>query len=137
MSRVAASRQSPSFSKGMRPNHLRVSRMIGFTLTIGTPKAWAGFTIVAAARLAETERAALAFAALSSLAPEHSIATAAAAIRPAGAPLPAFLGGMDDAREWAFFARRPELKAYATAAFEAMEAPDQADFFRHSREVAI
>ena len=57
--------------------------------------------------------------------------TAAASIGSAGAPLPPFLGAMDEARFWASYASRSELKAYALASFEALSAKDKAAFFQH------
>jgi len=109
--------------------------MLGYCLTLGTANAWAGFSTVAAARLSDTERAALGFASLQSLSPDFAEMTAAAALGAAGDPLPPFLGGLRDAEGWAQLATRAELKAYALAAYEAMPAPDQAAFFRHISEV--
>ncbi len=111
--------------------------MLGYCLTLGTADAWSDFSTVAMARLSEVERAALAFSTLNSLDAEQAELTASAAISSAGAPLPTFLGGMDEARAWAEWANRAELKAYALAAFEAMTAADQARFFRHVKEVEI
>ena len=108
-----------------------MSKMIGYCLTLETADAWSGFSYVAAARLSTEERAALAFAALRSLTPSHAEITARAALEAAGAPIPAFLGQMNEARSWAAFASRAELKCYAAAAFEAMSDRDQAAFFRH------
>ena len=63
--------------------------------------------------------------------------TAAASIGAAGAPLPPFLCGMDEARAWASFATSSEVKAYALAAFEAMRPKDQAAFFRLISEMEV
>ncbi len=87
-----------------------MSRMLGYCLTLPTAEAWSDFATVAVAQLTPPERAALAFAALNSLSPDDAEMTAAASIGSAGAPLPAFLGGMDDARFWASCASRSELK---------------------------
>ncbi|SEL66549.1 hypothetical protein SAMN05444413_1139 [Roseivivax marinus] len=105
----------------MKPEHKRMSRMLG--------------SFVAAVRLTETERAALAFSALNSLKPDDAELTAAVSIGSAGPPLPSFLGGMEEARLWASYASRCELKAYALASFEAMSAENQAAFFRHISEM--
>ncbi|WP_417210003.1 hypothetical protein [Antarctobacter sp.] len=121
----------------MAPAHKRLSKMLGYTLTLGGAEAWSGFSDVAAARLSTEERAALAYAALRSLHPDHAELTARAAIHAAGAPIPAFLGQMVEARSWAAFASRAELKCYAAAAFEAMSDGDQAAFFRHISEVEL
>ncbi|MCP3879235.1 MAG: hypothetical protein GY701_12730 [Sulfitobacter sp.] len=111
--------------------------MLGYCLTLQTSDAWLGFSKVASARLDPTERAALAYATLLSLTPKHAEATAAAALKSAGAPLPPFLGGLDEARFWASCASTTELKAYALAAHDAMSAKDQLAFFQHIREVEI
>ena len=105
--------------------------MLGYTLTLGTPEAWGGFSVVARARLTACERAGLAVAALGSLSEQEAIAAAASLLGAAGDPLPPFLGGMEDARTWANWATVNELKAYALAAFEAMPPSDQAAFFQH------
>lgn len=132
-----ASPKPSTLSRFMKPEHKRMSRMLGYCLTLGTAEAWSGFKFVATARLAETERASLAFAALRSLRPHHAELTAAASIRSAESPLPPFLGGMDEARLWASYASRSELKVYALACFEAMSGGDQAAFFRHIGEVEV
>lgn len=114
-----------------KPGHESMSRMLGYCLTLGTADAWSGFSLVAAARLSETERAALAFAALNALELDHAEMAAAASIGTADLPLPSFLGGMAEARFWASCASRSELKAFALASFEAMNPEDQTAFFRH------
>jgi len=124
-------------SQLMKPEHKRMARMLGYALTLGNADAWSGFGYVAATRLTDTERAALAFSALSSLDPEQATMTAAASIGAAGVPLPPFLGGMDEARFWASCANRSELKAYAIAAYEALSVTDQAAFFRHISNIEV
>lgn len=125
------------FSRFITPEHKRMSRLIGYCLSIGTPGAWEGFTAVAAVRLSVVERGALAYAAMNSLDPEFARMTATAAFGAAGSPTPSFLGGMNDARQWAAQANHYELKAHALAAFEAMTAQDQAAFYQHISEVEI
>lgn len=114
-----------------------MSRMLGYTLTLGEPEAWGGFSVVARARLTVNERAALAVAALLSLPDTHVADTAATVLGAAGDPLPAFLGGMDDARFWASIASENELKAYALACFEAMTRKDQAALYQHISAVEV
>lgn len=126
-----------SLGKIMKPAHKRMSRMIGYCLTLGNSDDWSNFSDVAAVRLTREERVAMAFAALRSLTPSDAETTASAAIGAAGEPLPAFLGNMDEARTWAAFASRAELKCYAAAAFEAMSHADQTAFLRHIGEVEI
>lgn len=111
--------------------------MLGYSLAEGTPKGWADFSDLARARLTIEERGSLAFAALKALSTTSAEMTAAAVLGSAGMPLPAFLGGMTDARDWANFAARDELKAYCLAAFEAMTAADQSAFFSHLSNIEV
>lgn len=128
---------SGSLAKFIQPQHKRMSRMLGYCLTVEAPTAWHGFSFVAAARLSRFERVSLAFAALNAVDADDAEMTAAAVIGSAGDPLPCFLGGMEDARIWASWASRSELKAYALACFEAMTPKDQAAFFRHIGSVEV
>jgi hypothetical protein len=95
------------------------------------------FSVVATARLTALERVSLAFAALGSLPDDIAEDVAAARLGAAGEPLPPFLGEMTAARHWADWATDTERKAYALAAFEAMEPADQAAFFRHISEIEV
>jgi len=63
--------------------------------------------------------------------PEYAELTAATVMGAAGSPLPAFVGGMWEARHWASYAIRSELKTHALAAFKAMNAKNQAAFLKH------
>ena len=121
----------------IKPGHKTMARALGFALTVGEADAWAAFSVIAAARLTPLERVSLAFATLDSLPDDIASDTAAARLGAAGEPLPAFVGGMIDARNWAGWATQDELKAYALAAFEAMPPADQAAFFRHINEIEI
>jgi len=121
----------------MKSEHDRMSRVLGYCLTLGTADAWSKFSFVAAVRLSEEERSALALAVLNSLEVDLAQDVAAASIGSAGTPLPPFLGFMDEARFWATYANRSEIKAYALACFEAMGAKDQAAFTRHIRETEL
>ncbi|MFC3057857.1 hypothetical protein [Paenirhodobacter populi] len=124
-------------SRAMAPRHKRMSRMLGYSLILGTSEAWQAFGLIAAARLSAGERAALAAVVLATLDHGEATSIAAAVIGAAGDPLPAFLGGMHDARNWSQWASAEELKAYALAAFEAMAPADQARFFHYIGSVAI
>ena len=132
-------RRKPSLlSKHIKPDHKRMSRMIGYTLTLGDADAWAGFVAVATARMTPEERAALAFPALRSLdTPEQAELVAEAVLKFADYPLPTFLNPMDDARWWASFASLKERKAYALAAYEALPPHEQMAFRKHISEVEI
>ena len=124
-------KRPPSFSDFAAPAHKGMSRTLGYCLTLGTPDAWCSFAQIAAARLTVGERGAIAAAALRSLPAELVEEIAAAVIGAIGDPLPAFLGGMEDARHWSRFASRTECKAYALAAFEALPRQDREAFRRH------
>lgn len=121
----------------MSPRHKRMSRMLGYSLLLGTPEAWQAFGLVAAVRLSADERTALAAVCLATLSPDVATSISAAVIGAAGDPLPPFLGDMADARDWASWASRSELKAYALAAFEAMAPADKAGFYRHIGTVEV
>ncbi len=122
----------------MKPEHKRMSRMIGYTLTLGDADAWAGFTTVAMARLNVEERAALAWAALRALdTTEQAEQVAEAVLSFADYPLPTFLSAMDDARWWVSFASLKERKAYALAAYEALPFQEQMAFRNHISEMEI
>lgn len=108
-----------------------MARVLGYALTLGNFDGWADFRAVAVVRLSASERAAQAYALLTSLEPDQAETVAAVALRAADAPLPAFLGGMEDARLWASCASGSELKAYLLACFEALASADQAAFLRH------
>jgi hypothetical protein len=60
--------------------HKAMARTIGYALTIGDESGWQAFAAVAEARLTPQERAALAYAALMSLSPDHAWMVADAAI---------------------------------------------------------
>jgi len=122
----------------MKPDHKRMSRMLGYTLTVGGTDGWSDFATVAMARLTVEERAALAWAALKSLgAPERAEMVAETVLAHAGSPLPAFLSPMGDARWWASIASPRERKAYALAAYEALPQAEQAAFRRHILKAEI
>ncbi|MDJ0993023.1 MAG: hypothetical protein QNI90_05580 [Dinoroseobacter sp.] len=60
--------------------HERVTRMLGYVLTLGTQDAWFGFRIVIRKRLTLEERVSLAFMALRALDPADAAKTAEAAL---------------------------------------------------------
>ena len=122
-----------AMSKFAKPAHKAVARMVGYALTLDTADGWSGLAFVLTARLAETERAALAYAALRALDQEQAELVAATVLGAAGDPLPAFLGGMSDARHWASWTSPRELDAYALAALEAMKPPRRRAFLRHAQ----
>lgn len=122
----------------MKPEHKRMSRMMGYTLTLGDFDAWEGFSLVAMARMTAEERVSLAWSALRSLdTAEQAEMVAESVLRAAGYPLPTFLSPMDDARWWASLASLNERKAYALAAYEALPPHEQMAFRKHISEVEI
>ena len=69
-----------SVSKHIPPEIKKIARCVGYAAWLDTPDAWLGLPIVLAARLEPHQRAALAYAALRSLDPEHAAVTADLAI---------------------------------------------------------
>ena len=131
-------RKASTLSKFMKPDHKRMSRVMGYALTIGDADAWSGFATVAMAKATVAERAGLAWAALRALdTPEQVEQVVEAVLSHAGYPLPALLSPMSDARWWASIANRSERKAYALAAYDAMSLEDQMAFRKYISEVEI
>ena len=131
-------RKTSSLSRHMKPEHKRMSRMMGYTLTLSGFDAWEGFSLVAMARMTTAERAALSWASLRSLdTPEQVELVAESVLKPAGCPLPTFLSPMADARWHAAYASPTERKAYALAHYEALSPREQMAFRKHISEVEI
>lgn len=126
-----------ALSQFMHDRHKRASKALGYALTLDDQSGWDGASVVWSARLTTGERAALLLSALASLDLDEALFLLKHTIGGAGYPLPAFLGGMDDARFWAASASRSELKAYALACFEAMPSGDQAAFFQHISNIEV
>lgn len=124
-------------SRYMKPEHKRMSRMLGYTLLLGDARAWQGFGLLSAVRMSHRERSFLAAVTLATLPIDTVEDIAAQAIGAIGTPLPAFLGGMEDARWWASYASVNELKAYALASFQALPGKEQSAFFRFINEIEV
>jgi len=107
--------------------------MVEYALTLGTFEDWLRLAFILNARLSEAENVALAYAALMAIDPKQAELLAAMVLGCTSDPLPAFLGGMSDARYWASWATPRELDAYALAAFEAMQPKRQGAFLSHVR----
>ncbi|RFP86345.1 hypothetical protein DZK27_14760 [Rhodobacteraceae bacterium 63075] len=123
---------STSFSKLMNRPHLKVVRMLGYVLTLGTQDAWWGLVPVLMARLTVEERAALAFMALKALDRDDATMTAEAALdQGAGQPQAPLFSHMDQAAFWADMADPEELEAYCLASFNAMPRVRQAAFLEY------
>jgi hypothetical protein len=119
-------------------NHNIVARTLKNALTLGHFEAWGAFATVAAARLDDRERAALAFAALKTQSPDHAWMTVEAALDDgAGPPLAPFMYITSEAKFWASIASTQERKVYTLAAFNALRPEEQRDFLKFvTKEVA-
>lgn len=121
-----------TFSALMHRPHLKVVRMLGYVLTLGTQDAWWALVPVLMARLTVEERACLAFMAFKSLDRDTATMTAEAALDTgAGQPQAPLFGFMDQAAFWADMAESEELEAYCLASFNAMQRDRQAAFLDH------
>lgn len=123
-----------SFSKLMKPDHLKVVRMLGYVMTGGTRADWWGLVPVLMARLSVEERALLAFMALRSLDNHTGDQTARAALSDgAGHPSPPLFSFMNQAAGWADMAAPEELDAYCLASFQVMSKSRQAAFLEFAQ----
>jgi len=125
---------SASFSKLIKRPHLGSTRMLGYALTLHDYDAWEGASAVWQARLTETERAALAWAALRSLDHDDAVTVAETALGGAGAPDAPLFSEMDQAAFWADMASPSELDAYALACVRAMATGRRAAFLEYMQE---
>jgi len=120
-----------AISKFAKDSHKRAARGLGYALILGDAFGWKAVTAVWAARLTAKERASLAFSALASLDYDDAVLTARMCLGDASGPLPAFIGGMEEARFWAENATPIECKAYALAAYEALTKSQKSAFRLH------
>lgn len=125
----AESDGSPDFK--ISDCHYRMASCLITALTVSDSGGWSTFTDDVQAHLLDYERAALAEAALRAIPYDDALSVALEVIGAAGRPLPACLGGMSTARNWAWAATHHELKAYALASFEALPPAEQAAFLNH------
>lgn len=121
----------------IKSEHKRTAKVLGYTLTLGDAASYGKLSVIARKHLTLAERGGLACAFLGSLPEDCPMQAAATALGCAGAPLPPFLGGMEDARSWSSWATESELKAYALACYEALPIREQAAFFRHISTVKV
>lgn len=118
----------------LKEEHARVTRTLGYVLTLGSRDAWWGLRTVLVARLALTERAALAFVALKTLPRDTAEETAEAVLFDgAGQPHAPLFGFMNQAAFWADFAEPKELEAYCLASFNAMPRGRQKAFLEYAQ----
>jgi hypothetical protein len=105
-------------------------------LTLGGYDAWEAASAVWQARLTDTERAALSWAALRSLDHDDAMKVAETVLGGAGAPLPPFLNPVDEAAFWASCASPQELDSYALACTRAMAPGRRTAFLDYMNERA-
>ncbi|WP_397544218.1 hypothetical protein [Roseovarius salis] len=118
--------------------HKKAAKLLGYALILDDFDSWEAASAIWQARLTDTERAALAWAALRSLDEDHAREVAYTVIQGAGAPLPPFISPMDEAAYWADIASPAELDAYALACVQAMAPGRRAAFLEYmqGREAA-
>lgn len=119
------------------PRHRSAATMMLACLALngGRPELWRDCAMVLHVRLTSAELIGLAFAALRALDPDLREDAFCAAhwgeMARAGSPLPPLTDVMGEARWWASVASTRERKAYALAAFEALDVADRAAFLAH------
>lgn len=102
--------------------HKSIARAIGFALVLGEAKAWLDLNLLFRARLTAQERAALAFAAMTSLDTDQRVMIAQSTIKDKsiGAPLPTFFELHEEAKWWADCATAQEREVYLMACWNAL-----------------
>lgn len=109
--------------------HKRVSRAVGYALTVGLPSHWNASAVVWEANLRPDERADLARSVLMAMSPDDIAELAADLLEGAGFPLPPFMDSPSgEAHLWSEVASRDEVQAYCLASFRALSAKDQVEF---------
>lgn len=112
-----------------KTEHKAVGRSVCLALGAADPDAYFSLSQILCARLELEERAALAFAAMRSLAPDYRwmvMEGLGDVERPNGSPLPPFSEEIiDDANWWASSASKEELRAYLRAIINYMDEDDK------------
>ena len=120
--------------------HRKIAKVIGLALIANDSHAWLQVKLLLRVHLSAQERAALAFAAMSSLDKDQRAAVARSTIPNSqiGAPLPTLDDLKDDAAWWAGNATNDELQVYLMACFNALDDQKQRAFKQHiqTREAA-
>ena len=104
-------------SKLMRPAYKKVSRCVGYALTLGDDDGWISLAEILAARLTQSERMALGYAALCSVDQEK--------LEGAGYPLPFGDEAEKEAEYWADRASDFERAAYLMACWQRLSKESQ------------
>ena len=120
--------------------HRKIAKVIGLALIANDSHAWLQVKLLLRVHLSAQERAALAFAAMSSLDKDQRAAVARSTIPNSqiGAPLPTLDDLQVDAGWWAANATNDELQVYLMACFNALDDQKQRAFKQHiqTREAA-
>jgi hypothetical protein len=119
-----------SISKYASKAHKSIARAIGCALVLGERQSWLNLTLLLRASLTASERAALAFAAMTSLDTNQRVMVAESTIkdRSIGAPLPTFLEVHEDAKWWASCATEQEREVYLLACWNSLSNSRQQSF---------
>ncbi|MCK0102535.1 hypothetical protein [Pseudohalocynthiibacter sp. F2068] len=119
-----------------KDDHKRVSKMLGYALTLGDERAWTDASVVFQARLTPTEcgRAAAAF--LLALDEDQAGEVAGMFLHGAGMPQSPLFSPMDQASHWADMASTGERKAHCLASYNRLSPQDQAAFLQHVKNGA-
>ena len=120
--------------------HRKIAKVIGLALIANDSHAWLQVKLLLRVYLSAQERAALAFASMSSLDKDQRAAVARSTIPNSqiGAPLPTLDDLQVDAGWWAGNATNDELQVYLMACFNALDDQKQRAFAKHiqTREAA-
>ena len=120
--------------------HRKIAKVIGLALIANDSHAWLQVKLLLRVHLSAQERAALAFASMSSLDKDQRAAVARSTIPNSqiGAPLPTLDDLQVDAGWWAGNATNDELQVYLMACFNALDDQKQRAFKQHiqTREAA-
>ena len=120
--------------------HRKIAKVVGLALIANDSHAWLQVKLLLRVHLSAPERAALAFAAMSSLDKDQRAAVARSTIPNSqiGAPLPTLDDLKDDAAWWTSNANDSELQVYLMACFNALDDQKQRAFKQHiqTREAA-
>lgn len=136
---MANSKQPSAMSLYEEERHKRVSRMVGYCLTLSTVEGWKGLVPVLIARLTVNERKWLACMSLQALDEPDAIEVGRDVLgqEGRGMPIAAFDGVVDEAAFWADMAEPDELDAYCLACFNRMEANRQKQFLSYVSNLPI
>lgn len=124
-----------SLARILSDRHKSAVRSFGYALAVGTEDGspWEMLSHMLACRLTDAERAAVSWAAMTSLPDDIAAHTIEAAFPGAGMPIPLLGTTMEQATFWADRATMPEREAYCLATYNAMPVQRQAAFLEYVR----